>query len=971
MKLVGSGGSIGADNAFGLLNRSWHSERRHHPLLISNEDENTMLRALRAELHRSQRFVFSIAFISTGALAMLKQALLDFRGSGVIVTSTYLEFNSPEVFRELLGLENVDVYVHPSGRSGFHAKGYVFEQEHGTTAIVGSSNLTVNALLRNREWNLRISSLPDGDITHQISTAIDRQIASSQPLTSDWIDQYENDFVKRQGLRQVVVDGELPDDLLEQDVEIVPNAMQIEALEQIAAVREAGERRAVVISATGTGKTILAALDVRSAALGRVLFIAHREQILDKAMLEFKKVLRDTEPQEFGKFVGATRELDRRVVFATVQTLSRPEHLSSIDPGHFDYVLIDEVHRAGAESYLRVIEHLRPRFLLGLTATPERTDDFNVFELFDYNVPYEIRLQAALEADMLAPFHYYGVTDFTTADGRSVDDTSQLRTLVAEERVDHLLRMIDIYGHKGAVRGLMFCSRVDEANELSRLLNEREINGAQLRTQVLTGQHSMEERNVTIERLERGELDYILSVDIFNEGIDIPTVNQVVMLRQTQSSIVFTQQLGRGLRKAAGKDHLRVIDFIGNYKNNYLIPIALLGDSSLNKDVIRRKLIDVGDAGAVAGLSSISFDEIARSRVLASLARTSLNSMQNLKAAFNDLEQRLGAPPRLFDFARFDLADPVVIATKQGNYWEFKSRLGRVPTAPDDEQSPLLTYLAKELLNGKRPHELLLLQRLIHETEISRHEYARQLVAAGTTHDEATIDSVLRILDLSFFTMTERDAYGGEGVVEVRGGRIGLHPTFARLLRESAEFRAEVADVIDTGLYLARHEHDWSGALRRGQRYSRKDVCRLLNWVSNQQGTIFGYKVDTDSNTCPIFVTYHKADDVSDSTRYEDEFLDMSNMRWYTRSRRTMRSKEVQSITRGEIPLYLFAKKDDVEGNDFYYLGRATPHDAEQSAMPGERGGMLDVVFMRLELDMPVDHSLYHYLTTSPATAGA
>lgn len=679
---------VRADSEFGFLDSSAPSEHVFHPLLISNERQETMLWAIRHELRRSRSFVFSVAFVNTAALALLKQALLDFSGTGVLITSTYLNFNTPDVFRELATLEGVEVLVHEGGNRGFHPKGYVFEQDTTTTAIIGSSNLTDGALLRNREWNLRFSALPDGDMVTQLRAALARQQEASIALTSEWIDAYEAHY-----LAAGSATGVGPSFLLtspdagggEPASPVVhPNRMQSEALAAISQVREAGERRAVVVSATGTGKTILSALDVRQAGAKRVLFVAHREQILDASITAYQRVL-GAPPEEFGKFSGDSRELDRRYVFATIQSIARPDNLATIDPGAFDYVLIDEVHRAGADSYRRLIEHLRPDFLLGLTATPERTDGFDIYRLFDYNVPYEIRLNEALESDMLAPFHYYGVTDFEDGQGAVIDETSSLAKLTAPERVDHVVRAMERYGHVRGARGLIFCARRDEASELSVLLNQRSVHGRPLRTMSLSGVDSIERREEMVRRLEAGELDYLLSVDIFNEGVDIPSLNQVVMLRQTQSAIIFTQQLGRGLRKFPGKDHLRVIDFIGNYANNFLIPVALLGDSSLNKDLIRQRLIQIDEAGAIAGLSSVNFDRISRTRVLKSLSQTRLDSRKNLKAAFLELERRLGKPPALLDFARFDTVDPVVMATKDGNYWSFlhvikQSRLlGRVP----------------------------------------------------------------------------------------------------------------------------------------------------------------------------------------------------------------------------------------------------------------------------------------------------
>lgn len=951
------------DTTFGFIDKATESTQIFQPLLISNEDENTMLRTVRSELLKSESFVISVAFITTGALGLLKQALLDFRGPGRIVTSTYLNFNSPEVFQELINLEGVEVYVY-DGLAGFHAKGYIFRQAASTTAIVGSSNLTSTALLQNMEWNLRFSALPDGDITEQLHDAVERQIAASSRLTSEWIDAYEQVYVRNP--QTIIADqpGPLDPATVSPNRQIYPNSMQTEALEALEAVRESGETRAIVISATGTGKTILAALDVRAVQPSRVLFIVHREQIVDRAITEFQAVLQ-TPDDSFGKFVGTKRELDRKFVFATVQSLSKPEALNSIDPEHFDYILIDEVHRAGAASYRRVIEWFKPKFLLGLTATPERTDDFNVFELFDHNVPYEIRLHAALEAGMLSPFHYYGVTDYIDETGISIDETTNLSKLVTPERVAHLVKALQDYGHAGPTRGLVFCSRREEALEISRLMNSHTVHGKTLRTIVLSGLDSVETRNREVERLEAGEIDYILTVDIFNEGIDIPSINQVVMLRQTKSSIVFTQQLGRGLRKAVGKDHLRVIDFIGNYANNYLIPIALLGDSSLNKETIRRKLIRVNEAGALSGLSSINFDLLTRDRVLRALATSSLDSMANIKSAFLDLEQRLGRAPRLLDFARFENADPVAVATKRGNYWRLLNSFKRVSLVPDPDESAFLDFLSMELLNGKRPHELLMLRSLIENGSIELENFADDLQKQGCKSDEATLDSVIRVLTLDFFTAAERQKYGGHSLIESSAGVVALSSRVLTLLRGSQELSKHVIDLIETGLFLARHRYSWSGTMQVGQMYSRKDACRLLNWKKNEYSTIYGYKVDYQSASCPIFVTYHKADDVSEGTQYEDQFLDAGTLKWFTRSKRTLESKEVQAIVGGQVPLHLFVKKDDTDGADFYYLGTAHSKNAAQTTMAGPGGKPLNVVTTNLGLASPLEESLYQYLSGS------
>jgi len=701
---------LNLDVEFGYLNPTVVSPRRHNPQIVLNTEGTSVLRTLREELSRCESFLFSVAFVTPRAIALLKQELVDFKGSGRIVTSDYLAFNSPDAFHELLNLEqlDIDVRIHPA--KAFHPKGYVFTQAKSVTAMMGSSNLTENALVRNHEWNLKVSAALESDLGVQLADLVARQVVDSIPLTTEWIASYAEAYTPPMPRPQRVV---VPDEPIEIGG-IVPNTMQDVALASLSAVRSAGHDKAIVISATGTGKTILSALDVRAVDPVRLLFVVHREQILDKTISEYREVLGGS-GRDYGKLTGSVKQRDRRYIFATVQTLSQPDVLSQFKPDAFDYVIIDEAHRAAAPTHRRVMEHFTPEFLLGMTATPERTDGFNVFELFDYNVPYEIRLNHALEEEMLAPFHYYGVADLTYEDGRTTTDETALQVLVSPDRVDHLLNALAIYGQAGVQpRGLIFCSRVEEAQKLAEALNTRSLRGRQLRTVALSGKNSVEHREEQVAALERGELDYILTVDVFNEGVDIPTVNQVVMLRQTQSAIVFVQQLGRGLRKADGKDYLVVIDFIGNYANNFLIPIALFGDESLNKESLRQNLIAAEESGVLPGLSSVRFDRIAQERVLRSITETKIDSMQNIKKSIDLLRNRLGRMPALIDFVRFESADPVLLATKDTHYPALLERLYKTYDAGlNQTERKALELLSHEVLTARRLHEQALVRLLL------------------------------------------------------------------------------------------------------------------------------------------------------------------------------------------------------------------------------------------------------------------
>lgn len=946
----------------GFIDQNESNLGRFKPeLLINNgKQNNTVLNTLQEELETSVDFLFSVAFITESGLATLKSSLLDLKQKGVsgrILTSTYLYFNQPKLFRELLKLTNVEVRL--TDLKGFHSKGYIFKHETHYSLIVGSSNLTAHALKVNYEWNVKLTSHENGEIVSHFKNQFEDVWENANLLTEEWIGNYEKEYEKSAVTtfsEQVI---EMPSNYnpnaIKEALEITPNKMQLAALSQIQAVREAGNDRGLVISATGTGKTYLSAFDVRSFQPKRMLFIVHREQILNKAKEDFKRILGGIE-EEFGMFVGTSKQTDKRFVFASIQTLSKQENLDKFDPEDFDYILIDEVHKAGAASYLRVIDYFRPKFLMGMTATPERTDDFNIYELFNYNVAYEIRLQEALEEDMLCPFHYFGVTDFEI-DGEVIDDATILSKLVTEERVDHIIKKITYYGHSGnQVRGLMFCSRKDEAEKLSNALNERG-----LRTIALTGDDSQEERARRVTQLESGILDYILTVDIFNEGIDIPSINQVVMLRQTQSSIIFIQQLGRGLRKHTSKDYVTIIDFIGNYTNNYLIPIALSGDRSLNKDNVRRR---TKDTSYIKGVSTVNFEEIAKKRIFSSINSSNLTALKILRDAYIELKNKIGRIPYLTDYLENHSIDPVVIAEKYSNYYQFLLKMKEEIPALSAYEDKVLTMFSLEILNGKRKHEIILIEMLLDYGIVTQNDYLEQLSADGCRIDHETINSVNRIFNLSFFTQNSIKKYGEIPIVELdEKGRYIFNRVIRQSIDKGSNFLKLIKDVIESAKAKSKN-YQCDRHLTLYEKYSRKDACKLLNWEADESSTMYGYK--PKHGTCPIFVTYHKHD-VESSVDYGDEFLSPELFKWYTRSNRTLQSQEVQRVIHSDKhgnDIHIFVKKDDDEGTDFYYLGRGFPDKSsvEEGRMIDKNGKDLPVVHMNMVMEQAVEGKLYHYL---------
>lgn len=948
-----------------FINQQQNSLEQYKPkLLVNNKETNDyVLTPLLEELSSCNSFTFSVAFITESGLATLKSHLADLKARGVIgkiLTSNYLNFNQPKIFRELLKITNVEVRL--TELSGFHAKGYVFQQEGLSTIIMGSSNLTAAALKTNYEWNVRLTTLEYGGLLGQFQYEFENAWQNAVPLTHKWIEAYQILYEETQKTNRKVQEAvplipeKNPQTLYGP---ILPNKMQQRALKNLQELRNSGSHKGLVISATGTGKTYLSAFDVRNVAPNRMLFIAHREQILQKSMSDYQRIIGGKDGN-YGILSGTSRVEHPKYLFATIQTISKNSILTNFDPKAFDYILIDEVHKAGADSYLKVIDHFEPTFLLGMTATPERTDNFNIYELFDYNIAYEIRLQEALEEDMLCPFHYFGVTDFEH-NGQLIDDTAMLSQLVTSERVSYLIEKIEYYGHSGeSVKGLIFCSRKQEAFQLSDMLNARGY-----RTIALTGSDHQDLRIRSITELESGKLDYILTVDIFNEGIDIPCINQVVMLRQTQSSIVFIQQLGRGLRKHPEKEFVTIIDFIGNYKNNYLIPIALSGDKSQNKDNIRRHM---KDTSYIKGVSTINFEEIAMQQIFNSISDSNLTELKILREAYVELKNRLNRIPQMLDFIEFDSIDPLVFVDKHSSYYHFLQKIKETVPSLSEQEQKYLTMLSAEILNGKRKHEIVLLELLLAKNNVTYEEYVNSLKQNGCCTDFETIKSVIRVLDISFFTEPTKKKYGDLSIVEfTQDQHFTFHAMMAQSLKNNTYFRQLIIDIVQTAFHK-NEQYICSEPLTLYKKYSRKDSCKLLKWHNDESSTMYGYK--TKHQTCPIFVTYHKHNEIEASTNYQEEFISPEILKWSTRSRRTLESEEVKTILEADhlkIDLYLFVKKDDADGTEFYYLGKVhpDPKSAVQASMLDKNGNSISVVHMNLVLENPVESKLYRYLTKS------
>lgn len=929
--------------ANGFVDREIAGSEELMPQFIHNSRGDTMLLHIERELSHCSSFTFAIAFITEGALTSLKVKLADLADKGVhgrILTSTYLNFNSPKAFQELGKLDNVEVRI--AENDNFHAKGYIFdhEKQHYQSAIIGSSNLTEQALMNNYEWNIKFTSYNDGSITEKLVDEVELAWEKATPLTSDWITIYGENYqpVVQRGSKKV--DSKLAK-------KIVPNPMQRDALNNLSEIRNSGAERALVISATGTGKTYLGAFDVASYQPKKFLYIVHREQILDKTMASFKRVLSNEPASAFGKISGTSREIGAKYLFATIQTLSKREYLTQFSPSEFDYILVDEAHRIGGDTYQRVLDYFAPKFLLGMTATPERMDDFNLYEMFDYNIAYEIRLQKALDEDMLCPFHYVGIMDYEK-DGEVSDDTSALKWLVSDERVDYIIKQTEYYGYSGdRLHGLIFCSRKDEAYELAEIMTAR----GHL-SKAITGETSQSQREEIVSELEQSQIDYIITVDVFNEGIDIPCVNQVVMLRNTQSSIVFIQQLGRGLRKSNNKSFVTVIDFIGNYKNNYLIPIALTGDKSRSTDKARDDL----EVRQISGVSTVNFSEIAKERIYQSINSTKLAGFKVLKDDYTDLKNRLGRIPLLCDFQKTGTVDCTVFADNYQNYYQFLIRMKEDVHLTADEEA-ILSFISIELMNGKRSIELILLNELTKNNgRFNKRKFEKTLSEKQVFYSTDVSRSVERVLALEFFQKAAQQKYGSNPLVTIEGDSYVLSSEISEWLEKNSLFKRLFDDAINAGLMRSdRYNQDERFTLYH--RYTRKDVCRLLCWDNDVSSTVYGYRVR--DNECPIFVTYSKSEQIDSSINYQDRFINTDAFQWYTRHNVKLDSKDVVKIKSGQTTIRLFIKKNDDEGKGFYYFGKVQVKEAEQQKFQVKDGKFEPIVRMMLQLDDSAQYDKY------------
>ena len=985
---------LGFETAY--INGSAASNSLYRPQFVSNnhKEGKKVLSSVEDELLKCDRFQISVAFITMSGITPLLQTLKELENKnipGEILTTNYLNFSEPGALKKLNDLSNITLKMYDveAADEGFHTKGYIFRKDEIYRIIIGSSNITSAALTSNREWNTKLISTEQGEMAKEIVAEFKELWNSTYALSFDTF--YENYKERYQIIKHQREAAKLDEITSLEKYTLQPNSMQVGFITNLKKILAAGEKRALLISATGTGKTFASAFAMRELGFRRVLFLVHRGQLARQTRKSYEKVFANS--VSMGLVGAGYHEYEADYVFATVQTLNRDEHLLQYAKDAFDCIILDEAHHVPADTYRKIMDHFTPKLWLGMTATPDKRDDNvegrNVYEIFNYQIAYEIRLQQAMEENLLCPFHYFGITDLSMiGDEEAARDFNML---TSDERVRHIVNQADYYGYSGdKVKGLIFCSNIKETEELSAKFNQiiNPATGKNFRTVALNGSASEQERQDAFERLamnedesseDRQPLDYIFSVEILNEGVDIVEVNQVIMLRPTQSPIVFIQQLGRGLRKASGKEYVVILDFIGNYNNNFMIPIALSGDRTYNKDNIRRYVMEGGRV--IPGASTVHFDEISRKRIFASVDNANFSDIKLIKENYNNLKNKLGRIPALRDFDDYGEMDVIRIFDNNslGSYYKFLVKYEKEYTIRlSEDEEKVIEFVSKKLASGKRIQELQLLKRiLVYTRGISKiglfAGLENDLKSYGKVMSKDQQENIIHVMTNEFPAGSGKKTYAQCVFIEKDDSDYKPAKSFTEMLANN-DFYNILKELVDFG--ISRYKRDYSKTYGQTdlvlyQKYTYEDVCRLLNWEQNEVPlNIGGYKFDKKTKTFPVFINYDKAEDISDTTRYEDHFVPGFRDRLIaiSKSGRSMQSEDVQNFLKAkergiQVELFVRKNKDDKISKEFYYLGHMTASgNAKEFTMANTEKTAVEIEWI---LDVPVREDIYEYIVNA------
>ena len=877
---------------------------------LTNYTDTTFLATIQANLRSCKIFAFSVSFIKKAGLVLLAndiKSALERGAKGRLITSTYQNFTDVEslnyFIKLALSFDNFECHLDDEcfydeknySTQGFHTKGYLFEFEDRCELVVGSSNITRYALLKNIEWDLVIDCHKTDAVYKNACIEFDYIWNKTYKLSQERIDLYA------QKINFAIERWDMDYDLAEQVIK--PNYMQRKALKELNRNRAIGVNRALIVSATGSGKTYLAAFDALNFAPNRLLYVVHEGSILRKSLETFQEVFGSL--KTCGMYTGEAKELEADFIFTTNVSMCRS--LDLFDKKEFDYIIIDECHHAVASTYRQIIEYFEPEFLLGLTATENRMDNQDVVELFGNNIPYELRLRDAIINDLIVPFHYFGIRDELVDYG--LTDSAERRLIAQisnEDNCEFISQQIEKHRPSGQkLKALAFCRNIQHARMMAENLSDY------YHTAFLSGKNKTGERIRAYNDLQSDnkELEILFAVDILNEGVDIPGVNMVLFLRPTESSTIFIQQLGRGLRKYPNKSFVTILDFIGNsYKRSVHIALAL---GSLSKGyILEKKLLKtmVRDDFRTLGLDEygveINIDDLSKEEILHHIDNENFNHIRYLKKDYQNFKSYLKTLtyPKHMDYVNSDYAPNLLkfmkikIENKKTNsYYGFLKGIGEDVPLFTEEQIKAINYMSS-LLPLVRRHEYIILKHLLND--ITSEKQLRQLLSkeiVGYTEDQ--FDHALRFMKEG-------------GAVEQSDGQIELSCVV------DAEFREYMADLLDYGLsqYLVRYKDEDDFLLYQDYRQDQALLKILENPKHNQLGTYY------KNGKMYIFAGLKKDDSVQEHLNYKDKFLDNETFQWESIAHISVKEEELQKKNEA----YIFVRKVESENGitlPYTYVG--------------------------------------------------
>ena len=885
-------------------------------LFLTNYTDETFLSRLKQCFKRCVSFSLSVSFIKKAGLILFEREMEEALSRGVkgrVITSTYQNFTDIESLRTFNEWQrkysNFECHLDHVcfGDNGYHSKGYLFEYDDSLEIIVGSTNITRFALKKNIEWNISLVSKESIDSYNGAMNNFEFLWERTFDLNEDRIKQYSI-------LLDYAIEKWDMDYVNPMSQRVVPNSMQRKALKELRRYRDTGVSRALIISATGSGKTYLAAFDARNFDPKRLLFVVHRETILNDARDSFMKIF--GAEHTYGLYTGNKQDLGCDFIFASSNMLAR--HLDEFDAEEFDYICYDEVHHIMADSGRKIFEHFKPEFLLGLTATPERMDNKDVFDLFEQNVPFELRLRDAIINDLVVPFKYFGIRDELVDYG--IDDRHKMSRIISEDKNVDLIAS-EINKHKlnnQKLKAVAFCVSVAHCSLMADLLAERGF-----KTLALTGANNTGERIKAFKDLqdESNELEIICTVDILNEGVDIPGINMVLFLRPTESSTIFLQQLGRGLRKYENKDYLQVLDFIGNnYKRSIQIGFALgtLGktvymDKPFIKQLIRDDFKDLGIPGV-----EIHIDELSKEEILNSLDNENLNTKKYLKKDYENFKKYINKPtyPSHMDYIESEIAPDLnrfikcnLDGTKVRSYYNFLKSIGEenVPLFSDEQN--VFIDAVEDLLPLVRVDEYLIVNQLIKKNKIDVDE----LLGYNSKVNKVSLESALNNLVKKNIIKQE-----------------------ALTLEKNDEVVGYLDDLICYGLTRYEAEYgDFEGVYKLYSNYYKEQAILLNNLEYKMNIKAKGTYVDEESETAYLFVDLKKDKTKQERTNYKDLFLSPNVFQWESENRTTAESTIIKQLLSAKI-VHLFVRKVKVEDNvlcPYTYFGTGTLTNMRESVV--------------------------------------